>query len=200
MARKRREILAAAREVFLARGYPGTSMDDVAAAAGASKVTVYKHFSDKHTLFTAVFTDAIAQAEQTTRSLVDRLGESVDLEADLRAFARHHAADVTQPHLIQLRRMIIAESVRFPDLARAWHRAGPERGHATLAAQIRRLAQRGLLAAPDPLLAAQHLNYLILSVPVNESMFTGRETPYSRRQLNRYADEAVRVFLAAYRA
>ncbi len=197
-ARKRREILAAAREVFLTRGYPGTSMDDVAAAAGASKVTVYKHFSDKHNLFTAVFTDAIAQAEQATRTLVDRLGGSDDLERDLRAFARQHVADVTRPDLIQMRRMIIAESARFPDLARAWHRAGPERGHASLAAQIKRLAQRGLLVAPDPLLAAQHLNYLILSVPVNEAMFTGRDTPFSRRHLNRYADEAVRVFLAAY--
>jgi hypothetical protein len=147
-----------------------------------------------------VFTDAIAQAEQATRALVDRLGTSADLEADLRAFARRHVADVTRPHLIQMRRMIIAESVRFPDLAREWHRAGPERGHTTLAAQIKRLAQRGLLTAPDPVLAAQHLNYLILSVPVNEAMFTGRDTPYSRRQLNRYADEAVRVFLAAYGA
>jgi TetR/AcrR family transcriptional regulator, mexJK operon transcriptional repressor len=50
----------------------------------------------------------------------------------------------------------------------------------------------------DPLLAAQHLNYLILSVPVNEAMFTGRDKPYNRRQLQRYADEAVRVFMAAY--
>ncbi len=48
------------------------------------------------------------------------------------------------------------------------------------------------------MLAAQHLNYLILSVPVNEAMFTGRDTPFSRRTLHRYADEAVRVFLAAY--
>jgi AcrR family transcriptional regulator len=198
--RKRRAILAAARGLFLRAGYPGTSMDDVAAAAGASKVTVYKHFSDKQSLFVAVITDAIAQAEETTRALVDRLATSVDVESDLRAFARQHVADVTEPHLVQLRRMIIAEAVRFPELARTWHRAGPERGHATLAARIKELDRRGLLRAPDPLLAAQHLNYLILSVPVNEAMFSGRDAPYSRRQLNRYADEAVRVFMAAYGA
>jgi TetR/AcrR family transcriptional regulator, mexJK operon transcriptional repressor len=50
----------------------------------------------------------------------------------------------------------------------------------------------------DPLLAAQNLNYLILSVPLNDAMFTARDTPYPRRRLQRYADEAVRVFLAAY--
>ena len=65
-AQKRRAILDAAREVFLKNGYPGTSMDEVAALAGVSKVTVYKHFSDKHSLFVAVFTGAIAEAEESS--------------------------------------------------------------------------------------------------------------------------------------
>ena len=197
-AAKRRAILAAAREVFVEAGYLGASMDAVAARAAVSKVTVYKHFADKHRLFVAAVTGAIEEAEERTRALVDRLAESVDVAADLRAFARQHVADVTQLHLIRMRRMIIAEATRFPELARAWHRAGPERAHATLAAQIERLTHRGLLRATDPLLAAQQLNYLILSVPVNEAMFTGRDAPYPRRQLQRYADEAVQVFMAAY--
>lgn len=199
-APKRRAILQAARKVFLGNGYLGASMDEVAALANVSKVTVYKHFSDKHNLFIAVVTGAIAEAEDSSRPLVDDLADSVDVETDLRDFARRHVALVTQPHLIQMRRMIIAEANRFPDLASAWHRAGPERAHAKLAGQIERLAHRGLLHVADPLLAAQHLNYLILSVPVNEAMFTGRDKPYSRRQLQRYADEAVRVFMAAYGA
>jgi TetR/AcrR family transcriptional repressor of mexJK operon len=195
---KRRAILDAARAVFLSSGYPGASMDEVAAIAQVSKVTVYKHFSDKRSLFTTVITSAIDEAEQSTHSLVDRLGQSTDLAKDLRGFARQHIVDITQPHLIQMRRMIIAEAGRFPELARAWHRSGPERAHATLAKQIKQLNARGLLQVSDPLLAAQHLNYLILSVPVNEAMFTGRDKPYPRSQLYRYADEAVRVFLAAY--
>jgi TetR/AcrR family transcriptional regulator, mexJK operon transcriptional repressor len=195
---KRRAILDAAREVFLSSGYRGASMDEVAAIAQVSKVTVYKHFSDKRSLFTSVVTSAIDEAEQSTHSLVDRLGQSTDLAKDLRTFARQHVVEVTQPHLIQMRRMIIAEAGRFPELAQAWHRSGPERAHATLAKQIKQLTARGLLQATDALLAAQHLNYLILSVPVNEAMFTGRTKPYPRSQLYRYADEAVRVFLAAY--
>lgn len=199
-AQKRRAILKAAREVFLGNGYLGASMDEVAALAKVSKVTVYKHFSDKHSLFVAVVTGAIEEAEESSRPLVDDLADSVDIETDLRNFARRHVALVTQPHLIQMRRMIIAEANRFPDLASAWHRTGPERAHIKLAGQIEQLARRGLLQVVDPLLAAQHLNYLILSVPVNEAMFIGRDKPYDRRQLQRYADEAVRVFIAAYGA
>ena len=197
-ARKRQAILHAARDLFLRKGYAGTSMDEVALMAEASKVTIYKHFSDKQTLFIAVVTDAIDEAKAGSQSLVDQLGNSTDLELDLRDFARQHVALVTQPHLIQMRRMIISEAHRFPDLARAWHRVGPERAHTTLASQIDQLVARGQLQVPDSLVAAQLLNYLILSVPLNEAMFTGRDKPYGRRYLNRYADEAVRVFLAAY--
>jgi TetR/AcrR family transcriptional regulator, mexJK operon transcriptional repressor len=198
-AAKAQAILQAAQAVFLEKGYLGTSMDEVAGVAHVSKVTVYRHFTDKHTLFTAVVTSAIEEAEQSTRSLVDQLGQSVDIEKDLRAFARQHIVDVTQPHLIKMRRMIIAEAGRSPGLAQVWHRRGPEQAHNTLAVQIKQLVRRGILQVSDPLLAAQQLNYLILSVPINEAMFTGRDQPYSRRQLQQYADEAVRVFLAAYR-
>jgi hypothetical protein len=54
-----------------------------------------------------------------------------------------------------------------------------------LAARIEQLAQRGVLQVADPPIAAQHLNYLILSVPVNEAMFMGRDKAYNRRQLQR---------------
>lgn len=196
--RKRQAIVAAARGLFLERGFEGSTMDQVAAAAGASKVTVYAHFADKPSLFRAVVGSAIDEAEAGTSSLVERLGASTDLAADLRVFARRHLREVTQPHLVAMRRMIIAEAARFPELARHWHRAAPERAHATLGTQLARLAERGMLDVPDPRLAAQHLNHLILSILLDEAMFTGRRTAFDRRTVHRHADEAVRIFLAAY--
>jgi TetR/AcrR family transcriptional regulator, mexJK operon transcriptional repressor len=199
-ARKRRAILDAARELFLRSGYAGTSMDDVAARAAVSKQTVYKHFVDKGRLFTAIITGDIAETEQLTRSLVDALPATHDLEGDLRTFARRHVVEVMQPHLVRMRRILIGEADRFPDLAAAWYARGPERAHATFAGWFATLAERGLLHVPDPLLAAEHFNWLILSIPMNRAMFSGDDAPFDRDQLEYYADEAVRVFLAAYSA
>ena len=197
-ARKHQAILQAAQAVFLAKGFGGTTMDEVAALAAVSKQTVYKHFADKQRLFTAIVTGAIDAAETRTHDMVHALADSDDLEGDLRRFARQHVVDVTRPHLLRLRRMVIAEADRFPDLARTWYAEGPERAHTTLARQLDALAARGLLAIDDPLLAAQHLNWLIIAIPLNQALYQGGDTAFTRRELHRYADEATRVFLAAY--
>jgi TetR/AcrR family transcriptional repressor of mexJK operon len=197
-ARKRQAILEAARALFLRNGYAGTSMDDVAARAAVSKQTVYKHFVDKERLFTAIITGDIAETEGLTRSLVDALPETQDMERDLREFARRHVVEVMAPHLVRMRRILIGEADRFPELAAAWYARGPERAHATFAGWFTRLAERGLLHVPDPMIAAEHFNWLILSIPMNRAMFSGVEEPVEK--LEYYADEAVRVFLAAYAA
>jgi TetR/AcrR family transcriptional repressor of mexJK operon len=197
-ARKRQAIIDAARTVFLSKGYGGASMDEVAALAAVSKQTVYKHFADKKRLFTSVITGDINATEALTHDMVAALRDSEDVEGDLRRFARRHITEVTQPDLIRLRRIIIAEAERFPELARIWYTSGPERAHATLADQFQALTRRGLLRVEDPQLAAQHFNWLILSIPLNYALFDGGDTEFTPTELERYADEGVRVFLAAY--
>lgn len=199
-ARKRRAIMEAARTVFLRNGYGGTSMDEIAAVAAVSKRTVYNNFTDKKRLFAEAVTSDIGQAEAGSRALLAALPESEDLERDLRLFARRHVTLILQPHLIQLRRIVIGEADRFPDLARTWYEEGPERGVATLAALFGEIARRGRLCVDDPRLAAQHFHWLVLSVPLNKAMFHGSQVRLSPGELERYADEGVRVFLAAYGA
>lgn len=199
-AAKRRAIVDAARTVFLRNGYGRTTMDEIAALAAVSKQTVYKHFADKQRLFTQIITGDIEQVETQSQPLVQALGASDDVERDLRELARQHVALVTQPHLVRLRRLVISEAERFPDLARTWYERGPERGYATLAEQFAELDRRGRLRIPDPVLAAQHFNWLVLSVPLNKAMFLGGDTRFPPRELRRWADEGARVFLAAYGA
>ncbi|MFI6478707.1 TetR/AcrR family transcriptional regulator [Nonomuraea sp. NPDC050663] len=196
--RKRQEIIDAAQSVFLDKGFAGASVDEVAALASTSKRTVYGLFRDKKGLFTAVITEAIDAAEHRSHDSVEALATSQDLATDLRAFARRHIVDVIQPHLMRLRRLIIGEAERFPDLASVWQAEGPGRGHATLARVFTALAERGLLRAADPELAAQHFNWLILSIPLNQAMFRTDDDHHSPADLEYYADEGIRVFLAAY--
>ena len=52
--RKFDQVLAGAREVFMADGFEGASVDDIARAAGVSKATLYSYFPDKKLLFMEV--------------------------------------------------------------------------------------------------------------------------------------------------
>jgi TetR/AcrR family transcriptional regulator, mexJK operon transcriptional repressor len=196
---KRRAILEAATTLFLRHGYLGTSMDEIAALAAVSKQTVYKHFSDKERLFSEIVIKLVDEAGEPTYDEVLNLKDSGDIEADLRDLARRLLTRVIQPQLLQLRRVVIGETARFPELGRIFYQRGPGRTIAALAAAFERLAGRGVLQLDDPLLAAAHFNWLIMSIPLNQAMLLGREESPPRDELHRYADTGVRVFLAAYR-
>ena len=104
-----------------------------------------------------------------------------------------------EPRLLQLRRLVIGESGRFPQLGRLFYDRGPGRTIDALARLFERLASRGVLDLDDPRLAAAHFNWLVMSIPLNQAMLLGEDEPATSAQLNRYADAGVRTFLAAYR-
>lgn len=195
----RRAILDATLQLYLEKGYSGTSTDEVAARSSVSKQTIYRHFSDKDDLVREALQRLIAAAEEQGAEAFDTLAESNDLENDLRAFARQHIFDVIQPDIMQVRRRIISEVERFPDIARAWYEAAPKRAREKLADCLNRLCERGLLRIADAEIAAEQFNWLILSIPMNRGMFDV-DTIQDRSQHADYADAAVDVFLAAYGA
>jgi TetR/AcrR family transcriptional regulator, mexJK operon transcriptional repressor len=196
--RKHRAILDAATTVFLRSGYVGTSMDEIAALARVSKQTVYKHFADKESLFTAIVSAAVDAAGDPVTAEAIALADSEDLAGDLRALARDQLDKVMQPRLMQLRRLVIGEAGRFPELGRAFYDRGAGRTTAALAAAFERLTERGQLRTPDPQLAASHFNWLVMAAPVNRAMLLGDDAIPSAAELDRYAEGGVRAFLAAY--
>jgi TetR/AcrR family transcriptional repressor of mexJK operon len=196
--RKRRAILEAATEVFLQNGYRGASMDEIAALAGVSKQTVYKHFSDKEALFSEIVISAVDAVAGPVHDEVLKLEDSGDVEADLRGLARRLLGRVMQPRILRLRRLVIGEAGRFPDLGRTFYEQGPGRTIAALATVFEGLAARGVLRLEDPLLAAAHFNWLVMSIPLNRAMLLGEDEPPASAELNRYADAGVHAFLAAY--
>lgn len=201
-ARKRRAIVEAAEAAFLRGGYLGTSMDEIAATAGVSKQTVYKHFTDKAGLFDAVVTATVTAASDPVAAGIAAAGEADDVRAALLALARRQLELVLQPRMLRLRRLVIAEAGRFPQLGRAFHDQGPARTVEALAEVVARLAARGLLGGIDgpgaALLAARQLNWLVMSAPMNRAMLLGEDGPPDGADVERWAEDGVRTFLAAY--
>lgn len=193
----RRAILDATLQLYIEKGYAGTNTDEIAALSSVSKQTIYRHFADKDDLVRAAILGLIAAAEDQGAESFDALAESDDPERDLRIFARQHLRDVIQPEIMRMRRRIIAEVDRFPDVAKSWYDAAPKRGHEKLAACFTRLQERGFLRMDDPVLAAEQFNWLILSIPMNRAMFDAASVTDTSRHAD-YADAAVDVFLAAY--
>ncbi len=197
-ARKRRAIVHAATSAFLTRGYLGTSMDEIAARAAVSKQTVYKHFADKQRLFSEVVTATVTEVSDPVYAEVGRLPDTGDLAADLRDVARRQLELVLQPRLLQLRRLVIAEAARFPELGRVFFEQGPARTVSALATAFQRLAARGLLRFDDAHLAATQFNWLIMAAPLNQAMLLGQDGPFEAAELDRWAATGVGAFLAAY--
>ena len=197
-AQKRQAILDAATEVFLQKGYLATNMDEIAALAAVSKQTVYKNFPGKEILFVAIVRNVTDRAADRVHNDMPDLAEGEDVADYLRRYAERQLAIVLTPRVMQLRRLVIGEVGRFPDLARALFEGGPGRAMAAMAVLFERLAARGLLAIEDPAVAASQFNWLIMGEPVNRAMLLGDEAIPTPEALRRHAEGGVRVFLAAY--
>ena len=197
-AEKRAAVLEAAAKVFLSGGYLGASMDEIADLAGVSKQTVYTYFSNKEALFAAMASALSNEANDRVHNNVAEFGEDDDLEGYLVGYAVRQLEVVLIPRILQLRRLVIGEVGRFPELGAALYAGGPGRAIASLAATFERLADRGALSVRDPLLAATQFNWLIMSAPLNRTMLLGDGAIPSSKELREHAREGVRMFLAAY--
>jgi TetR/AcrR family transcriptional regulator, mexJK operon transcriptional repressor len=198
-ARKRQTILSAGQQLFLSNGYQGTSMDQVAAKAAVSKQTVYKHFGEKRELLFAIVTDALDSAAGSIRDRIAALPESADMEDDLAALAGDYLRAVLQEPVVQLRRLVIGEANRLPELARLYYEHAPLRTLAALTEAFGQLHDRGVLNAPEPSLAAEHFAFLIVGRPIDQALFDGAPNVLADFDADTYARAGVEVFLAAYR-
>jgi TetR/AcrR family transcriptional repressor of mexJK operon len=198
--RSRQAIIGAATEVFLRNGYLGATTDEVAARASVSKQTIYRHFGDKQHLFAAIILDkATTVVDDVFCAIADALREAQDVRDALRDLAHAFLGGLLQPDVIRMRRLVIAEADRFPDIARTWFDRGFERALPIVGEALSGLADRGLLRnLSDPVLAAYQFAGLVMYQPMNYVMFAGTDAIPSADKLDRIAESAIDVFLAMY--
>ena len=142
------ELLAAALDLFVERGFAATRLDDVAAKAGVSKGTLYLYFTNKEDLFKAVIREhllpILTQAEETTDHFE---GHSRDLLRDL---LLNWWKNVGETQISGITKLMLAESGNFPEVAKFYHDEVIVRGNAIFRRALERGMDRGELRRLDP--------------------------------------------------
>ncbi|MEM1052155.1 MAG: TetR/AcrR family transcriptional regulator [Pseudomonadota bacterium] len=191
---KRKAIIAAASDRFMADGFAATSIEQVAADAGVSKVTIYNHFGDKRGLFTA----AVERECLKMRGYfsLDEM-PSGTIEERLSTIAEAMFAFLSRPEMIQFERRIAAETEHEPGIGQAFLETGPWRMKAGFSAWLAHACEQGELDIDDPDLAAEQFVSMTKGMGDLERRFGAR--PSDKANEERISG-AVSVFLAAYRA
>lgn len=191
---KREAILAAARDLFFARGIDATTIEVIAAAAGVSKVTVYGHFGDKPTLFEACVRNEASRMEQAfllSRPRGNSLPECL------------HAMGVPLLHflfsdeIVAFDRTLAAEASNHPALVDRFFAAGPYYCCDKLAEMIAAGQERGEVAVDDPRRAAEDLVALWQGILPKELAMSHLPAP-THAEIDARVRRGVNIFMRAY--
>jgi TetR/AcrR family transcriptional repressor of mexJK operon len=187
----RDRILEVATELFLTEGYGSTSIEAVAARASISKRTFYHRFDDKAALFAAVVHRIIEQIRPPPEV---PLLEGAKLEEILRRLAGIILRAALAPQAIALHRLIIAESVRFPNLVRAvYSEPGTQEAIALIGDLLERELRDPRLTVDLRRFAAAQFLHMVAALPQRRSM--GLDSPMTAKELEAWAHDTVNLFL-----
>lgn len=192
---KRRQILEGARQTFLALGFDGASMGQIARAAGVSKGTLYVYFDSKEALFQAIAADEIRA--QGTGIFAQLDSSDPDVENTLMRLGNAFVRFVCMPERMPAFRTIIAISERMPEVGSKFFEAGPLNGIACLTRYFVAQQEAGRLKIEEPKLAASQFLEACLA-PIFKPLLFSFVTKLDEAEVERSVRTAVRTFLAAY--
>ena len=191
------ELLAAALDLFVERGYAATRLDDVASRAGVSKGTLYLYFSNKEELFTAVVRENIVPLLARFREGIER--SDAEPAALLEGFFRAWWSHVGATRLSGIAKLIVSEAGNFPDVARFFHEEVIHPTGELLALVIRRGIERGDFRPLD-VEAAAHVWMAPLVMKAISSHSIDSCCPlHEQMPPQRFLDTHVELVLAALR-
>lgn len=193
---KRAAILDAAKRLFPREGFGGVSMDQIAAEAAVSKLTVYSHFGDKETLFAAAVR---AKCEEMLPDDLFQQAPTGPLREQLMAIAAGFFALVSSDEAISTHRMMIAPGNADDPLRKLFWEAGPQRAHDALATFLQARVDAGEMQIPQVERASEQF-FSLLKGQMHGMMLCGICDKPSRSDVTAHVEATVDMFLRAYAA
>ena len=194
-ARELRErILDIATDMLLSQGYGATSIESIAKRAGVSKRTFYHRFDDKPALMAAVVARVIDSQRPQSYA---KLEWGLDLEARLTELASLILHAALSPRVVQLRRLMVAEAERFPELAIAAAKAGGRQEAESLVIGILKSAPpKGKRSEGELQFAAHQFLQMVVTLPQSRAL--GMGAPMSELEQDEWITRTIRFFLKGF--
>jgi AcrR family transcriptional regulator len=193
---RRQAILDGAGRVFARDGYEGASMAQIAREIGVSKGTLYNYFPSKAALFSGFISTG---CDQSLKHIFDIAPSENHPEETLHRAGLVVMEMMLSPFRQAIHRMVMSEAGQFPELARAFFEAGPQRALNYLADWLRQETLAGRLAVPDPDFAAEQFFALCQTKLVMRSRLRLIEQA-EPAEIDRVVRGAISLFLKAYAA
>ena len=191
---KRAAILDAAKRMFTTQGFAGVSMDQIAAEAGVSKLTVYSHFGDKDALFAAAVQ---AHCEQQLPESLFAAADAAPLRDGLLQIARAFFGMIAGPEALAGHRIMCTPQVVESTMPGLFWDAGPRRITDALAEVLRHHVAAGELAIDDvPRAASQFL--CLAKGELHAQLVFGCCGEVRSHEIEAQLEAAVDMFLRAY--
>jgi AcrR family transcriptional regulator len=192
---KMRQILDGARRVFLADGFDGASMNDLARVAGVSKGTLYVYFPSKQALFEAL----IREEHRRTAERLSMFDENEpDVALVLKRFGNALMNLMLLPEHIALVRTVSAAAAKFPAIGRAFFEAGPQYGADRLAVYFAQQVEASALVIDDVNLAAWQFLESLQGGHLKRMLFCVCDPP-PQAAVEKAVARAVEMFMGLYR-
>ena len=191
----RERILGAAFEAFTAEGYAGTSTIEIARRAKVSKRDLYANFASKRAVLTACIA---SRAERIGRAASLPIPESRRmLAATLDAFATNLVREISQPQVIAVFRLAVAEAASAPEIARTLDTTGRAAARETLSWLLSNAQASGLIEPGDSNeMAQQYLGLLWEGLMIG--LLLGVAPTPTPAEIERRAERATAAFLRLY--
>ncbi|SMF60330.1 transcriptional regulator, TetR family [Tistlia consotensis] len=182
------EVLDAALDLFIARGFAATRVEDIARRAGLSKGAVYLYYPSKEAILEALVQRSILPIAEQVAAL-GRL-ETGDPKAALRSLIDLIGDGLAEPRVAAIPKIIVGEAGNFPQLVESYRRQVIERGLGALTALIRRGVELGQFRPVDPELAARNVVGPLIAHLLLARIFSiaPADDPRARRFLDSHLD------------